>query len=123
MIGLKLDSLTTRMEEREREIIGQLTSAIEAMSLNWEKNSKSTLIQDYKNQVVIEVAKHMKNVDLKFGVVDRDEVLKLIHAALKLYDSDKTGLADYALEPAGIISFCFYFYYSFLTNSSFNLVN
>jgi len=101
-VDLKLESIVMRMEEREKEILSRVTYEVKRVALDWEKNGKMALLEDSKNQVVIEVAKQVKNIELKSeGGVDREEVRKLIHAALELYDSDKTGQADYALEPAG----------------------
>ena len=102
-IESKFESIETRIEVNEKAILDQITFEVGKTVLDWEKNAKMSLLQDSKNQVVIEVAKQVKNLNLKpEGSLDREEVQKLIHTALGLYDSDKTGLADYALEPAGI---------------------
>ena len=108
VIEFKLKSIETQMKDREKEIFNQVTSEVERVVLDWEKNMKMTLLQDSKNQVIIEVAKQVKTLELKSeGGLGREEVRKLIQAALGLYDSDKTGLADYALEPAGIYMYIY----------------
>lgn len=40
--------------------------------------------------------------------VDLDEIKKMVAGMLDVYDADKTGLVDYALESAGIILLCLF---------------
>lgn len=75
---------------------------IEEVLNKWEKTVKPLLIENMKGQLIDEINSQMKVIISKSGPgLSKDEVEKLIRSALGVYDSDKTGLADYALEPAG----------------------
>lgn len=60
-----------------------------------------------KMQINLEVTAKAKDLEstksssTSIGVLNEDDVLKIVMDVLKIYDADKTGLVDYALETAG----------------------
>lgn len=90
------------MDEKELSILKQTATNIEEAITRWEGASKPVMIDSMKEQLVAEIRRQIKMINAKSGQgLGKDEVEQLIHSALGVYDSDKTGLADYALEPAG----------------------
>lgn len=53
------------------------------------------------DKVIIELSKQSKQHTLNADSLTDDYVKKLIKQALAIYDADKTGLVDYAMEPMG----------------------
>lgn len=64
-------------------------------------DAKQTLFNDIKSHVVSEVIEKAKLEVMQSQGLNLTEVEKMIDSAIRLYDSDKTGLADYALESSG----------------------
>ncbi|XP_059352236.1 uncharacterized protein LOC130688242 isoform X2 [Daphnia carinata] len=101
----KWDSDLSELQHRMNGI-GSLSSqmgiGVEEAIKRWELNSKPALIQKIKEELLNEIGLQIKLLNDDSGQgLGKDEVEQLIHSALGVYDSDKTGLADYALEPAG----------------------
>lgn len=64
----------------------------EVVAVHWSEAQKETVV------------KETESVQLETGagsLANEDEVRRMITGALKVYDADKTGLADYALESSG----------------------
>ena len=97
------DQLKTGIADKEKLIMVQVMTEVESAIKKWERDSKPTLFNDLKELLVMEITKQIKSMEIKSGGLSREEVERMIHVALGIYDSDKTGLADYALEPAGKI--------------------
>ena len=59
---------------------------------------------DVKEQLLVEMSSQIEAaLDSKLNAgMSRDQVEEMIAALLAVYDADKTGRSDYALEPAGI---------------------
>ncbi|XP_058457893.1 klaroid protein [Malaya genurostris] len=74
-----------------------------------EKIQKEVLasIQSFKNEVNIDAkaggmqTENTDGVDGGGGGLTEDHVRRIVREALRIYDADKTGLVDYALESAG----------------------
>jgi len=81
----------------------QVMTEVENAINKWERDSKPSMFNDLKERLVVEITKQIKSMEKSSGGLSREEVDRMIHAALGIYDSDKTGLADYALESAGKI--------------------
>ena len=102
----EISQVQYRLDEKELSILKETTDSIEISIKKWESESKSVMIESIKEELVAEIRNQMKTINAKSGRgLSKDEVEQLIHSALGLYDSDKTGLADYALEPAGKLTF------------------
>ena len=95
--------LRSGIADSEKLIMVQVMTEVDKAIKKWERDSKPTLFNDLKEQLVLEITKQIKSIEMKSGGISREEVEQMIHVALGIYDSDKTGLADYALEPAGKI--------------------
>lgn len=73
---------------------------------------KSVLILRH---ILINVEKYITNIFIDQKVLDDDDnanvhvsdehIRKIVKEVLRIYDADKTGQVDYALETAGIVSF------------------
>ena len=95
------------IDDKEKLIMIQVMTEVENAINKWERDSKPSMFNDLKERLVVEITKQIKSMEKssKSGGLSREEVEKMIHVALGIYDSDKTGLADYALESAGMINF------------------
>lgn len=95
------------MNEKELSMLTQIGVLIEEAIKRWETDSKPALIHKMKEDLIAEIRSQIKLVNANSGRgLSKDEVEQMIHSALGVYDSDKTGLADFALEPAGM---CYHF--------------
>lgn len=60
-----------------------------------------------RNQITLAVAAKTKDLESSkssstaVGALNEDDVLRIVKEVLRIYDADKTGLVDYALESAG----------------------
>lgn len=101
-IAHELSQVQTRLDEKELFFVKKTAADIEEALKKWEADLKPVLIDHLKERILTELRHEIKVLDTKSGGgLSKDEVEQLIHSALGVYDSDKTGLADYALEPAG----------------------
>lgn len=62
--------------------------------------------KEIKNQVTLAMAEKNKeaqneNINISGGLLSEADVLRIVKGVLAIYDADKTGLVDYALESAG----------------------
>lgn len=101
----KWDSDLSELQHRMNGI-GSLSSqmgiSVEEAIKRWELDSKPALIQKIKEELLAEIGVQIKLINADSGRgLSKEEVEQLIRSALGVYDSDKTGLADFALEPAG----------------------
>ena len=97
------------LNEKELLILTQIGLRIEEAIKRWEADSKPALIEKIKEELFAEIRNQIKLVNANSGRgLSKEEVEQLIHSALGVYDSDKTGLADFALEPAG--TFCLFLF-------------
>jgi SUN domain-containing protein 1/2 len=97
------------LEARLQEINNQSDHKIE------EEIQKSAAIimqeisQKIKREVIVVVDAEKKvasatqtmNVNVKGGTIGEEDVRRIVRESLAIYDADKTGLVDYALESAG----------------------
>jgi hypothetical protein len=98
------------LKETELSILTQIGDSIEKAIKRWEADSKPALIEKMKEELFADIRSQIKLINANSGRgLNKDEVEQLIHSALGVYDSDKTGLADFALEPAGLFRFFFFF--------------
>lgn len=98
----KLSKMQNNLDETEISVLRKIAAEIENAIKRWEADSKPMLISDIKDQLLVEIRQQIKMLNTnKVGGLNKDEVEQMIQSALGVYDSDKTGLADYALEPAG----------------------
>lgn len=94
--------MQNNLDERELTVLTKIAAEIEEAVKKWEADSKPKLISDIKDQLLDEIRQQIKMLNTNpGGGLNKDEVERMIQSALGVYDSDKTGLADYALEPAG----------------------
>ncbi|XP_053685075.1 klaroid protein [Sabethes cyaneus] len=68
-----------------------------------EKIQKEVLssVQTFKSELNIDAKAGRVTSDGGGGGMSEDEVRRIVRDALRIYDADKTGLVDYALESAG----------------------
>lgn len=64
------------------------------------ERSKTIFVEDITNKVKLEILKVIQEKHQNCEI-DESKIKKIIEKALELYDADKTGLVDYALESAG----------------------
>nr|CAH0105620.1 unnamed protein product [Daphnia galeata] len=97
-----ISNIQNRLKETELSILTQIGDSIEKAIQRWEADSKPALIEKMKEELFADIRSEIKLINANSGRgLNKDEVEQLIHSALGVYDSDKTGLADFALEPAG----------------------
>lgn len=58
-------------------------------------------IEKTANQVMDKVVTKLSDRRFDPTSVTEDQIKKIVHSALKIYDADKTGLVDYAMEQVG----------------------
>ena len=105
-----ISNIQNRLKETELSILTQIGDSIEKAIKRWEADSKPALIEKMKEELFADIRSQIKLINANSGRgLNKDEVEQLIHSALGVYDSDKTGLADFALEPAGLFRFVFFF--------------
>lgn len=98
----QLTELKDEMHIQRSAIEQRITKEIEKAILNLERELKPLWMNEIKTKLLAEITQQINNFNIQSGNgLSREEVKALIHEALGIYDSDKTGLADYALEPAG----------------------
>lgn len=96
-----LSELQHRLDERG-SLSSQMGISVEEAIKRWDVDSKPALIKNIKEELLTEIRRQIKLLNAVSGQgLSKEEVERLIHSALGVYDSDKTGLADFALEPAG----------------------
>jgi hypothetical protein len=104
--GHKISNIQNHLSEKELSILKHIGVGIEEAIKRWEADSKPALIEKIKEELFTEIRSQIKLINANSGRgLSKDEVEQLIHSALDVYDSDKTGLADFALEPAGLLIF------------------
>ncbi|XP_046650925.1 uncharacterized protein LOC124342007 isoform X5 [Daphnia pulicaria] len=100
--GHDISNMQNSLNEKELSMLTQIGVLIEEAIKRWETDSKPALIHKMKEDLIAEIRSQIKLVNANSGRgLSKDEVEQMIHSALGVYDSDKTGLADFALEPAG----------------------
>lgn len=106
----KLGKINSRFDSRQSSDCDDdiLNEKVRVAFLNYFKDnvSKEDLTQIFnKISVIVEQNKKVESqtsVEKTQGCKDIDErIQKVVAERLKLYDADKTGKVDYALEPAG----------------------
>ena len=98
----QLTQLKDEMDTQRSAIEQRITKEIEKTILKLERELKPLWMNEIKTKLLAEITHQINSFNIQSGNgLSREEVKALIHEALGIYDSDKTGLADYALEPAG----------------------
>lgn len=99
---ISLSDLKDKVEKSDQILSDLVASEFDKAIRKWESESQSKWFQSIEEKLLVEVSHRIQIQRANSGNgLNREEVERLIHSALELYDSDKTGLADYALEPAG----------------------
>lgn len=81
-----------------------------AFQLQLDKNAgvlMEEINKEIKNQIAIAIVekdkelKGMENYNLSASILSESDVLRIVKEVLAIYDADRTGLVDFALESAG----------------------
>ena len=119
----QLSGIQARIVAGEEETRAHISADIARGINNWESRTKSLWFQELKEKLTSQLSQQIEEkIDAAIsaaGVTAQaapsigesppqvlnsqilEEVKRIIRSELALYDSDKTGMADYALEPAG----------------------
>lgn len=89
------------LEARLLEIHGNINSNMEVEFQRSSGILMKTISENLKKEILAHLEKQ-RDVSVKVpGNLDDEHIKKIVAAALAVYDADKTGLVDYALESAG----------------------
>lgn len=96
------DLLQTRLNELNSKLDHRLDDEINQMAEMVIRNVSETI----KRDIAIEIEKtnseqRLKTEHSEYGSYDETHIQLLIQKALAIYDADKTGMVDYALESSG----------------------
>ncbi|KAI1291973.1 SUN domain-containing protein 1 [Halotydeus destructor] len=92
------DALLALMLQTAHKVNIDVKQSTGELNKRYEENIKFVLTR--LDQIVTERAAEVEHRNEAAGVTI-DEVKQLIRTSLEIYDADKTGLPDFALEPAG----------------------
>lgn len=102
-LNLNPDQLSKLSQEVHERLISQWKP-------DMDEDRIRQLIQEYlavferrQMELVIEkVRQYVREVEVHHGGIDVEVIKKIVAGMLDVYDADKTGLVDYALESAGM---------------------
>ncbi|KAJ3646617.1 hypothetical protein Zmor_024196 [Zophobas morio] len=80
----------------KQHLENRLTNLTETLT-----NKFDISVENTANQVMDKVVTRLSDRPFDSGSVTEEQIKKIVHASLKIYDADRTGLVDYAMEPLG----------------------
>lgn len=89
------------LEARLLEIHGNINSNMEVEFQRSSGILMKTVSENLKKEILVHLEKKKEGDVQVSGNLNEEHIKKIVAAALAVYDADKTGLVDYALESAG----------------------
>lgn len=103
-----ISSIFVAKADLEERLKSLETNGERAFQLQLDKNAgilMAEINEEIKKQVTVAMAASMEDSKINLGAayagLSEEEVIKIVKNVLAVYDADKTGLVDFALETAG----------------------
>lgn len=86
----------------EKKLLSASMASLDEKMKLFAANTEQKISNEFKMELISELMERTKREVVPSGGLDMSEVKKMVDLAISLYDADKIGLADYALESSGI---------------------
>lgn len=100
MLEIRLEELNAKFKNELRDEIN-LSSGIIMNNIGQKIKEETLALLEKNNENLAADLDAKINIPNFQGNLDEQEIRRIVKAALDVYDADKTGLVDYALESAG----------------------